>query len=267
MTQDHLSSLNLTGCPTAYFASPAFNHSPFPISINGVREMNAKLFETMDRYKQEDAPLLFMEHMRVMFELDTDVQIRQKTSRPLSYLRMLRGWFFDSNRPEGAVIKGWVESRFGLRTLYHREWLKKITDPAYVDYLSERMHPRFHTNSIDAQFDLLYEYCQYFWLRFGLNTGRLDLFRGINSLDQEVSVIERISQRSLIIRNNCLNSYSSSIDRASEFGDLILKVSVPYQKLFCTPEILPGKLPTYENEYLVLGGDFVSQIVDLISGG
>ena len=69
MTQQHITSLNLIGCPTSYFASTAFNRSPLPIAINGVREMNPKLFETMDRFEIEDVPLLFMEHMRVMFEL------------------------------------------------------------------------------------------------------------------------------------------------------------------------------------------------------
>ena len=31
-----------------------------------------------------------------------------------SYLRYLRGWMMDSNSIEGAVLKGWVESRMGL---------------------------------------------------------------------------------------------------------------------------------------------------------
>lgn len=263
MTQQHISSLNLTGCPTSYFASTAFNQSPLPITINGVREMNPDLFETMDRFDVDDVPLLFMEHMRVMFDLDVDVEIKNKLKRPISYLRILRGWFFDSNRPEGAVVKGWVESRFGLITLYHRGWLKEITHPSYTAYMSEKMHPRFHNNAIYSQFDLLYEYCQYFWQRFGTTTGKITLYRGINPLEKDVSIVETLSKKELIVRNNCLNSYSSSKERASEFGDMILQVTVPYQKLLCGPEILPGKLPTYENEYLVLGGDYFSEKVDL----
>ncbi|MCG8336798.1 MAG: hypothetical protein MJE63_20010, partial [Proteobacteria bacterium] len=74
MNQNHITSLNLVGCPTSYFASPAFNQNPLPISINGVRQMNHQLFSTMDKYDEKDAPLLFMEHMRVMFELDVDVE-------------------------------------------------------------------------------------------------------------------------------------------------------------------------------------------------
>lgn len=263
MTQHHITSLNLINCPISYFASPAFNQNPLPVSINSVREMNPKLFETMDRFEIDDVPKLFMEHMRVMFELDTEIEIRMKKRRPISYLRMMRGWFFDSNRPEGAVLKGWAESRFGLRTLYHQQWLKEMTDPNYIDYINQRLHPRFHNNSIYAQFDLLYEYCQYFWQRFGSDTGKTVLFRGINSLEKDVSIIEKISKKVIIVRNNCLNSYSSSDERASEFGDVILKVTVPFQKLFCSPEIIPGKLPTYENEYLVLGGDYLSEVVDL----
>lgn len=262
MTQYHTTSLNLIGCPTAYFASAAFNRSPLPVSINGVREMNPELFDTMDRFGPDDVPLLFMEHMRVMFELDTDVEIRSKQQRPISYLRMMRGWFFDSNRPEGAVIKGWAESRFGLRTLYHRSWLDDITDTAYRVYLSEKMHPRFHSNSIYAQFDLLYEYCQYFWERFGPVKKKITLYRGINRAENDISILERTSRKSLKVRNNCLNSYSSCKERASEFGDMILKVVIPFQKLFCSPEIIPSMLPSYENEYIVLGGDYESSIVD-----
>ena len=263
MTQYHITSLNLIGCPTSYFASQAFNKSPLPVAINGVREMNPELFETMDRFGLDDVPLLFMEHMRAMFELDTDVEIQKKQQQPISYLRMLRGWFFDSNRPEGAVIKGWAESRFGLRTLYHRKWLRDITDSSYQAYLSEKMHPRFHSNSIYAQFDLLFEYCQYFWNRFGPVSKKVTLYRGINPMERDISILEWSSKKHVTVRNNCLNSYSSSKERASEFGDMILEVMIPFQKLFCSPEILPGKLPSYENEYIVLGGDYESKIVDL----
>ncbi|MCG8334440.1 MAG: NAD(+)--dinitrogen-reductase ADP-D-ribosyltransferase [Proteobacteria bacterium] len=263
MNQNHITSLNLVGCPTSYFASPAFNQNPLPISINGVRQMNHQLFSTMDKFDEKDAPLLFMEHMRVMFELDVDVEIQEKIQRPISYLRMLRGWFFDSNRPEGAVVKGWVESRFGLKTLFHKKKLGSITDVPYLRYLSERMHRRFHSNSIYAQFDLLYEYSQYYWNRFGPPQNKLVLYRGINNLHSELQVVEELGKRKLIIRNNCVNSYSSSKERASEFGDTIIKISLPIQKIFCSPEILPGKLPNYENEYLILGGDYLSEIVDL----
>lgn len=264
MTNEHLTTLNLIGFPTRFFASTTFNRNPRPVHINGVREMNRNLFTTLDRFGIDDAPLLFMEHMRVMFELDTKVEIKKKVQRPVSYLRMLRGWFFDSNRAEGAVIKGWAESRFGLKTLYHGQQLQEIPHPSYLNYLSEKMHRRFHSNSIYAQFDLLYEYCQYYWQRFGPDAKNLILYRGINYGNDELSMVEKISKRSGIFRNNCMNSYSSSKERASEFGDIILKVSVPLQKIFCSPEIIPGKLPSYENEYLVLGGDYVSETVDLL---
>lgn len=226
--------------------------------------MNCKLFETMDRFREHDVPLLFMEHMRVMFELDKKVEIKKKKQMPISYLRMMRGWFFDSNRPEGAVIKSWAESRFGLRTLFHCQRLEGINHASYQRYLCEKMHHRFHSNSIFTQFDLLYEYCQYFWQRFGPAKKRLTLFRGISFQDKNQWVIEKIAKRKIILRNNCLNSYSSSLERASEFGDIILKVDIPFQKFFCSPEIIPGKLPSYENEYLILGGDYLSEIVDLI---
>lgn len=39
MGHDHLFCTNLIGVSTPYFASPAFNLSPVPIHIHGVREM------------------------------------------------------------------------------------------------------------------------------------------------------------------------------------------------------------------------------------
>ena len=225
--------------------------------------MDAPLFETMDRFDQDMAPLLFMEHMRVAFELDQEQQAGQPKSFGISYLRMLRGWLFDANRPEGAVMKGWAESRFGLRPLFHKEPINSLNDDAYYIYLMEKMSPRFNNNAIFSQFDILYEYCQYFLERFAPVKGKKILYRAINLQNDDARIIKRLSKRDWIVRNNCLTSYSACRERASEFGDVVLEVEVPYQKIFCCPEILPGTFPTYEHEAIVLGGDFLSKKIDV----
>jgi len=158
MENPYLQYTNLIGIPTPFFASIQYNESPSEIHINGVREMYQPFFEVLDRFAEEDHAPLFFEHMRALFNLD-DQELTGKSKRyQAGFMRLIRGWFFDSNRPEGAVLKGWAESRFGLKALYHNGILTGIQTPAYLAYMAEKMHPRFHYNSIYAQLDLVYEY-------------------------------------------------------------------------------------------------------------
>ena len=213
MANNHLLSTNLTGLPTAYFASPAFNISPIPTHINGVLEMNRQLFEALDKIGKEEVAPLFINYMRAMFDLDVGAVPCGRPDMPegtspsptsekrrfrANYLRLLRGWHFDSNRPEGAVMKGWVESRFGLRPLFHMEPVTDINSSAYYRYLLEKMSPRFHNNAIYSQFDLLYEYCQCYLKRFGGKKGRVTLYRGMNRIGEEQQIIEKREKRLLI---------------------------------------------------------------------
>ncbi|MBI5588035.1 MAG: NAD(+)--dinitrogen-reductase ADP-D-ribosyltransferase [Deltaproteobacteria bacterium] len=262
MNPTHLQYTNLTGIPTAHFASPLFNERPIETHINGVREMNSPLFATLDRFTEAEAPHIFMEHMKAMFSLDEEETIAGKKCFKANYLRLLRGWFFDSNRPEGAVMKGWAESRFGLMPLFHGDAITDVNCRAYWNYISERMHPRFNNNAIFCQFDILYEFAQYFLKRFE-RSGPVTLYRGLNISGREDPVIQKTEKRRWIVRNNSLVSYTACRERASEFGDIILMVEVPFEKTLCFPKLLPGKLPAYENEYIILGGDYISTVVEL----
>src|SRR5689334_1271778 len=53
-----------------------------------------------------------------------------------SYMRLLRGWGYDSNSPEGAVIKGWVESRFGLLPTHHKQPLDAASADVWTTYVA-----------------------------------------------------------------------------------------------------------------------------------
>ena len=48
------------------------------------------------------------------------------------YLRVVRGWAFDPDGREAAVLKGWVESRFGLMPRHHGESLREAGSPVIV---------------------------------------------------------------------------------------------------------------------------------------
>jgi len=263
MAHNHLLPTNLIGIPAAYFASTDFNLSPVPLHIDGVAEMNASLLRAMDQLGKADAPSLFMQYMRGMFDLDTPPAPGKKRNNRASYLRLLRGWFFDSNRPEGAVMKGWAESRFGLIPLFHRQPIPDVHCPSYRAYVAEAMNPRFHNNGIFSQLDLLYEYAQYFLRRFGVGSGKITLYRGANRLTDDHQILQKISKRRWVARNNSLVSYTSEKERASEFGDSLLRIEAPYEKVLCFPELLPGALPSSESEYILLGGDYLSEIIDL----
>lgn len=256
MNPSHLLQSNLINIPSNYFASPAFNKMPWPVHINGVREMNKPLFDTMDKFDLEDMAPLFMEHMRVMFELDAQREKGEKRKYRSSYLRLIRGWFFDSNNPEAAVMKGWAESRFGVKTLFHKGPLTDHDTPSYMIYLGEKMHGRYHNNSIYAQLDLLYEYSQYYLERFGPARAKFKLYRGLNDLNSENQLVEKEDKDNWVIRNNSLCSFSKDYQRATEFGDTVIEVDAPFAKVLCFPELLDGKLPDYEAEHILIGGDF-----------
>lgn len=258
----HILYSNLIGIPTTYFASAAFNLSPLPVQINSVREMNASFFKAMDALGPEELPPFFMDYLNTMFQLKAIPGVGEKRKYRANYIRILRGWFFDSNRPEGAVMKGWAESRFGLLPLFHKEPIPNVNTPAYWIYLTDKMHPRFHNNSVFSQLDLLYEFCQYYLSRFGPSVRNLTLYRGTNLGTQEHQVVEKREKKIWVIRNNNLVSYTSEKDRASEFGDVILEIKVPFEKIVCFPALLPGKISSSESEYILLGGDYLSRILD-----
>jgi len=261
MNDEHLHQANLIGLPTRYFASPAFNSAPLPVAINGVREKSRGMFSDLDQHGAEEASALFIEHMRVMFDLPESGAKEKGSAYRAHYLRLIRGWRFDSNRPEGAVMKGWAESRFGLRPLFHGGPIGSVNDPAYYTYLQERMSPRFHNNAIFSQLDLLYEFCQYWLGRFGPEEGTIPLYRGSNGIGEENQLVEKREKRLWVVRNNSLVSYTADRERADEFGDTVLMIEAPFAKIVCFPDLVEGGLPKSEAEYLTLGGDYLSEVV------
>lgn len=168
------------------------------------------------------------------------------------YLRAVRGWLFDPDGREGAVLKGWVESRFGLSPRHHGEPLHDHNCAAYARFVEARASGLYGTNALEEQLDLLYTFCQYELARLGDARSHQTLYRGVNRLDahEQLPVLDR--RRRVLLLNN-LNSFTSSRERAGEFGDYILTASVPRPKIFFFNRLLPG-MPKGEDEHVVIGG-------------
>ena len=254
-------STNLVGRPTEYLASCAFNDNPAPLYIWGVREMNRSLFEMLEQAQDlAEAGEAFSCYMMAMFGIDPEQREERAASGRRrfrsSFLRLLKGWGFDSNGPEGAVLKGWVESRFGICPTYHKEIIDRVSSRAWATYVEEKMSSRFHNNAIYVQLDLLFEFCQWAIARFAFsNQTHLTLYRGINSFDEH-KIVERIAKRTVVVRLNNLTSFSSDRSIADCFGDTILTAQVPVAKIVFFNGLLSAHPLKGEGEYLAVGGDY-----------
>lgn len=254
-------STNLVGIPTGLLASTAFNAFPVPLRIAGVREMYRTLFEMLAQAETADeAAGVFQDYAAVVFGLDQEQQDGTDSAGHRrfrsSYLRLLKGWGYDTNSPEGAVLKGWVESRFGLFPTFHKAPIARIPCPAWIGYIEEKMSSRFHNNSIQAQLDLLYEFCQWSLGRFhSVGRRHLTLYRGVNDYDEHI-LVERIDKRTVVVRLNNLVSFTSDRAIADQFGDTILEADVPVAKILFFNTLLSRHPLNGEAEYLVIGGDY-----------
>jgi NAD+--dinitrogen-reductase ADP-D-ribosyltransferase len=254
-------STNLVGLATDLLASCAYNDHPVPLHIAGVREMNGQLFEMLAQAPDlADAGIAFASYMMAMFGLDPEQQERPAGRGPQryrsSFLRLIKGWGYDSNSPEGAVLKGWVESRFGIFPTYHREIISRLSGGAWITYVEEKMSSRFHNNSIHTQLDLLYEFCQWALAHLAApGVTHLTLYRGVNAFDEH-QIVQRVDKQTVIVRLNNLVSFSSDRAVADCFGDIILTSQVPTTKIAFFNTLLATHPLKGEGEYLVIGGDY-----------
>jgi NAD+--dinitrogen-reductase ADP-D-ribosyltransferase len=256
-------STNLVGLPTPVLASTAFNDSPVPLQLAGIRAMNRQFFEVMLEQAPdlEDAAQAFHLYMQAVFGLEPEQQEKRVDKDGVrrfrsSYLRLLKGWGYDNNAREGAVLKGWVESRFGLFPTFHKQAILSFSSPAWMTYIEEKMSSRFHNNSIFTQLDIMYEFCQWALDRYLAPGDRhLTLYRGVNDYTEH-QLVERIDKRTVVIRINSLVSFTSERDIAECFGDTILEARVPKAKVVFFNTLLPFHPLKGEGEFLVIGGDY-----------
>ena len=249
---------NLVGQPPALVGSEAFNDDPKPLAIRGVREMHSAFFQRLDATGcAAEAARLFQHYMDEWFGLDmpnTDEHGRRRFRS--DYLCLLKGWAFDANSVEGAVLKGWVESRFGLAPSYHKAPLGRFGSPAWMHYIEEKLSCRYNNANLYGQLDLLYEFCQYVLGRWiGRGKPHLALYRGMNPCS-DGSLPAGVHSGRCRVRLNNLVSFSGSREIAGEFGDYILATRVPFGKIVFFDELLSRHMLKSEGEYLVIGGDY-----------
>jgi NAD+--dinitrogen-reductase ADP-D-ribosyltransferase len=292
-------STNLVGIPTALLASAVFNEHPLPLHIAGARETNPRLFEMLAQATSAaEAADGFEKYMQALFQEGASGASLHRAPRlgpigegasgaslhraprlgPIgegaepvrggngmrryrtSYRELLEGWGFDANGPAGAVLKGWVESRFGLTPVFHKAPIRRIGAAPWVAYVEEKMGSRYHNNSINLQLDLLYEFCQWALAHLGHPPRRrLTLYRGVNDL-AEHEILARPDRHHAVLRLNSLVSFSAERAIAGQFGDVILETQVPAAKILFFRELLPTHPLTGEAEYLVIGGEYRVQL-------
>ena len=250
--------VNHCNLPSFILGSLAFQQHPTPLHLDGVEELHVGLFHSLDAIDDcEQRSENFQGYMRSGFLLDHldeagfDPKCRHRRNKA-DYLRILRGWLFDPDGKEAAVLKSWVESRFGLLPRNHRGPLGDFSSINYLNYMIDRSRGLYNTNALESQIDLLYTYCQYEIRRRYPNERHIRLYRGINHI-HEHEVLAQPDRRSHILILNNLNSFTSNRERADEFGDFILESDIPLTKLLYLPGLLPHTL-CGEEEYLVIGG-------------
>ena len=249
--------LNRCNLPSRILGSLLFQTYPVALVIDGVQTLHASLFTHLQSQTERTARAQrFMDYMTVHFCLEDLERVglepgKKKKRANANYLRVLRGWGFDANGREGAVLKSWVESRFGLQAQYHQGCLTDDSSDAYQHYLVDRSAGLYGTNALESQLDLVFTYCQYELALSHSRQTHLTLYRGVNALD-EYRILQRNGKRAVVLLNN-VSSFTHCRERACEFGDYILETQVPLTKIIASYDLLP-KLLRGEGEYLVIGG-------------
>ncbi len=159
--------INRCNLPADILGSLNFQQHPAPLRLDGVATLHRKFFTQLDALGEREERIgLFLAHMNALFSLEnpeaagySERSTRARTRA--SYLRMVRGWAFNPDGLEAAVLKGWVESRFGLLPRHHGGPIRDFSAPTYRAYLEQRSRGLYGTNALEAQLDLLYTYAQH----------------------------------------------------------------------------------------------------------
>src|SRR6056297_2886494 len=185
--------MNLTNLPPWSIASHHYNENPQRNQSQGTQCLN-KLLPRLDGISDlQVCGALFHDFMDVTFQLhqwQREDSPNSRKSLKNSYLRFLRGWLFDSNSIEGAVLKGWVESRLGLVPTFHHQRIESISSKEYYQYMLERMQGSLRTSAIFTQLDALYVYVQYELMHQMPDKKHILLYRGINNFEEHYKIAE-----------------------------------------------------------------------------
>jgi ADP-ribosyl-[dinitrogen reductase] hydrolase len=255
------SSINRCNLPPWVIGSEEFQANPRPIEIDGVRATDSSLFRLLREIDDpEERSQLFHHYICTKFggAEESGGQAGGKSNSFFSYVHFLRSWGADSNGYSGAVLKAWVESRFGLLATYHKGRLAEDAG-ARESFALDRMRGAGRTIGVLMQLDLLFTYCQDELARRFPGSLTKTLYRGTHD-PEEYTVRERGDEAPAkhgsvaLVQLNNLSSFTSDAEVAWEFGSRAWEVEVPMSKIVFFSGLLPGAPLTGESEYLVLGG-------------
>lgn len=255
--------INRCNLPAVILGSLSFQRHPTTLMLDGVAELHRDLFERLDRLKlPHQRATVFCDYITVAFRLEHPEEIglsdkTRKNRTKATWARILRGWAFDPDGREAAVLKGWVESRFGLTPRHHIGKLherNQHNEATYQRYEEMRAAGLYGTNALEAQLDLVFAYCQYEFARQEA-PAHLRLYRGVNRVDAHEVLGEADGAGRRVLLLNNISSFSSDRERAGEFGDYILCVDIPVAKILFHCALLPDVWQG-EGEYLVIGGAY-----------
>ena len=251
---------SLCNVPAWVIGSREFNANPSSLSIHGVRTEHSHFFKQLDDLDSwDERATTFQDYMDVAFHLHQwrkNDPVGGHLSLKHSYLSFLRGWLFDADSLDAAVLKGWVESRMGLPPTYHGGRINQKDSEAYLSYLTDRMNGAARTNGIFSQLDLLYEFVQYELKRRDPDATHITLFRGVHGFyDHDLLEWDKKKGKGAIRLNN-LNSFTHDFERAWEFGTFVIEARVPVSKIFFDGAFLHAGILKGEEEVLVIGGEY-----------
>jgi NAD+--dinitrogen-reductase ADP-D-ribosyltransferase len=258
---DSRSSCSLNRCNLSpwIIGSEEFQARPLPVEIDGARDTDARLFRRLDEIADaEERSRLFHEYVTVKFGLNERLEKGGKSQPVYSYVNLLRAWGADSNRQAGAVLKSWVESRFGILATYHNGRLA-ANATARTAFTLDRMRGAAKSIGVLMQLDLLYTFCQDELRRRLPGATRKILYRGTHDpeeyvIRQQNAPNEGGSKPLTLVQLNNLSSFTSDPEVAWEFGSRAWEVDVPLAKIVFFSGLLPKSLLSGESEHLVLGG-------------
>jgi len=122
-------SLNRCNLSPWIIGSEEFQARPLPVEIDGARTTDRGLFRCLETMGEADQrSQFFHDYLCAKFGLNEQFERQGKLHSVYNYVRLLWAWGADSNGLAGAVLKSWVESRFGLLATYHKGRL--ADDPA-----------------------------------------------------------------------------------------------------------------------------------------
>jgi NAD+--dinitrogen-reductase ADP-D-ribosyltransferase len=248
-------SLNRCNLSPWIIGSEEFQANPLPVEIDGVRATNAGLFRCLESIAEADArSQFFHDYLGTKFSLNEKFELHGKSKSPYSYIHLLRAWGADSNGQAGAVLKSWVESRFGLLATFHKG---RLADDraAREAFMLDRTRGAAKSIGVLMQLDLLYTFCQdELHRRFPGEKWQM-LYRGTHDSEEyTVQKNEAGAKRAALVQLNNLSSFTSDPEVAWEFGSSAWEVKVPFAKIVFFSGLLPKSCLTGESEHLVLGG-------------